>query len=813
MYRYLHTLGLVLLTACCFEATAQTLTIRDKVTQLPLEGATLFADTLGANAFAVTDTRGRVDITPFKNRGTITVAHLGHRSVRTTAVALAGGTLLMEQQAFDLNELVISASRFQEKRRDVPERIDVLARRDIGFLDQQTTPDLLQNSGALYVQRSQMGGGSPVIRGFEASRVLLVVDGVRMNNAIYRAGHLQDLMTVDQNAIERIEVINGPGSVVYGSDALGGVVHLITRSPRFADSSGVVVAGGATLRTSTANQEKTASATVELRGRRLASLTSITASDFGDLRMGATRDPFLGDWGLKPFVVHTVNGTDTAVANADANVQDPSGYKQVDVLQKLRFRSGAHTIHQLNAQLSTSTDVPRYDRLGEYSVDSTGAYLPAQAEWYYGPQRRVLLAYTLELERTHCIYSKARITPSYQHIEQSRHNRGFGSSRLNHRTETVNVLGLSADFEKRIGKHELRYGAEYYANTVASEAQREDIHSGAISYLGTRYANGGSTMNTLAAYLSHTFEVNEHFIVSEGLRFSQVELESRFNDEQDFQFLNGTYTQRNSAVNWRLGGVYLPGHDWRFTALASTGFRAPNVDDMGKVFDSTPGTVIVPNTGLKPEATTNFELGLSKTIDGRFTIDVSAFHTLYANALIVGNHTVNGSDSIDYDGTLSKVTALTNAREATIQGAQGQVIVVLDPHFTLRSSLTYTMGRVHATADAPERALDHIPPVYGRTSLEWRAKKVRAECYLVYNGWKRLGDYDLSDGSEDNIQYATVKGTPAWQTVNVRASYAFTPLFSVQAGLENILDTYYRTFASGVSAPGRNFVVSARVQW
>lgn len=290
-----------------------------------------------------------------------------------------------------------------------------------------------------------------------------------------------------------------------------------------------------------------------------------------------------------------------------------------------------------------------------------------------------------------------------------------------------------------------------------------------------------------------------------------MELESTFEDDVDYQFLNGTYAQHNNALNWRAGTAFMPGHDWRFSALASTGFRAPNVDDTGKVFDSVQGTVVVPNTGLKPETTTNFEIGMSKTIAKRFTLEANAFYTFYNDALTVSNFTVNGSDSIDYDGVLSKVTALTNKKEAYLYGTQAQMILAFDAHFTLRSGLTYTVGRVRT--DSTDQPLDHIAPVYGRFSLHWQAKRVTAECYVLYNGWKYLSDYNLAAGSEDNIQYATADGTPAWYTLNVRAAYAFSRLLSLQMGLENIEDVHYRTFASGVSAPGRNLQVSLRVQW
>lgn len=807
--RYAHILLLLAVFAAA-DAHSQLITVTDKATLQPLEGVQLTTE--GSSIRLTTGARGEVDVSALEGAGSINVSLLGYWPATVSYEDLKRtARIRLVQRTLALDELVTSASRFEERQRDVPERVSIIKRRDIAFLDQQTTPDLLQNSGTLFVQRSQMGGGSPVIRGFEASRILLVVDGVRMNNAIYRAGHLQDLMTVDQNALERIEVINGPGSVVYGSDALGGVVHLITRKPTFLDSSGLRATGGAYFRTSTANKELTASATVELRGKHIASLTSITASDFGDLRQGSTRNPFYEDFGRKPFTVRTFDGRDSVLVNSDSNVQDPTGYEQLDILQKVRLRTGEHLVHQVNFQLSTSSNVPRYDRLSEYSVDSAGTIMPAQAEWYYGPQRRLLAAYTLEWTRTRGFFTTARITPSFQQLEQSRHSRGFGSSRLGHNIERVQVVGASADFEKRSGKHELRYGAEYYTNDVRSEAYREHIGTGAITYRTTRYPGGGSTMQMMAAYVSHTMEVTDKWVIIEGLRYSHVDLRSTFNDQEDFQFLNGTWEQRSGALNWRAGAVFLPGHEWRFTLSASTGFRAPNVDDMGKVFDSTPGTVIVPNTNLKPETTTNGEFGVSKTFDGRFTVEGSAFYTLYNNALVVGDHTVNGLDSLDYDGTMSKVTALTNEREAYIYGGQGEVVLAFDEQFTLRSALTYTYGRIRT--DSIDHPLDHIPPVYGRTGLTWRAKRLQAELYALYNGWKRLKDYNTAPGSEDNIQYATYRGMPAWSTINVRASYAFCKNLSLQMGLENIMDTNYRTFASGVSAPGRNLQFSVRANF
>ena len=799
------------ITLPCFVASAQTITVRDKATQEPVAGAVI---TCTQNKVSVTtNNQGKADVSALRDCGAI---EIGHTSFVTRSVAWSelatGGIITLTYRVNTLAESVTSASRFEEKRRDVPERIDVIKRRDIGFMDQPSMAELLQNTGTVFVQKSQLGGGSPVIRGFEASRVLLVVDGVRMNNAIYRAGHLQDIITIDQGALERVEVVSGPNSVAYGSDALGGTVHMITRTPRFNDTTGLKVGGEAYVRYGTAAMEKTGHVGLELRGRKFSSYTSITGSDFGDLRTGSTRDPRVGDWGLRPFYVERTGGADVIKENDDWNVQVGTAYKQLDILEKLRVRTGEHMLHQLNFQLSTSTDIQRYDRLSEYTLDTAGNYVPAQAEWYYGPQKRMLVAYTLEVDREKGFFSKLRLTPSYQNVEQSRNSRGWGSSRLGVNNERCTVLGVNLDLEKRAGRHELRYGAEFYHNDVESEAYREHITTGEITYRTTRYPGGGSTMDNMAVYLSHTMEINEHWVISEGLRYTNIGLEATFADTNAFQYLNGTYNQNNGALTWRAGIMFMPGRDWRISLLGSSGFRAPNVDDMGKVFEGAPGgAVIVPNTDLEPETTTNFELGLNKVFDKRITVDLNGFYTLYNNALTVSAFTVNGQDSIDDSGTLKPVAALTNAREAYLYGASGQFTAHFDEHFSFNSSVTWTYARIKT--DSVDQPLDHIPPVYGKTGLAYQGNRVRAEVYAVYNGWKRVSQYNTLTGSEDNLVYATPDGTPSWYTLNARMSCAVSRNVSVQAALENIIDQHYRVFASGISGAGRNFTISLRANF
>jgi hemoglobin/transferrin/lactoferrin receptor protein len=312
-----------------------------------------------------------------------------------------------------LEEIVISANKIPEQRRAVAQQVKIITPQLILNLNAQTSADLLQNTGLVAMQRSQQGGGSPMMRGFEASRVLLMIDGVRMNNLIYRAGHLQNVITMDNNVLDRAEVLFGPSSTVYGSDALGGVVHFYTRNPELNKK----FAGNAFTRFGTANNEKTFHVDINMGGAKFASLTSFTFNDFDDLRMGEKANPNLdGDFGLRPFYAQRLadNSGDELITNADPHVQKFSGYKQYDVLQKFLFAQSDRVQHVLNFQYSTSTDIPRYDRL----TDPQGTGLRS-AQWYYGPQERLLASYQLKIKKLGALADGMTATASYQAIEES----------------------------------------------------------------------------------------------------------------------------------------------------------------------------------------------------------------------------------------------------------------------------------------------------------------------------------------------------------------------------------------------------------
>ncbi len=703
--------------------------------------------------------------------------------------------------AVPLNEAVISVSRGVQAKKSVAQQVKVLRRSEIEFANAQSTADLLSGTGQVFVQKSQQGGGSPVLRGFEASRVLIVVDGVRMNNAIYRSGHLQNVITMDNAALDRAEVLFGPASTVYGSDALGGAICFFTKNPAFAAGDKKLDLGAnAFVRYGTVNEEKTGHLDFNLGSKRIAAFTSLTFSDFGDLRMG--ENPGLeGVFGKREFYVERINGKDSLVRNSDPYQQKFSGFKQYDLLEKIVFKQNERTNHTLNVQYSTSSNIPRYDRLTDRSANGL-----ASAEWYYGPQERMMAAYTLGLKNVGT-FNSLNVTASYQDIEESRHNRNFGNSRRNDRVENVKVYGLLAELVKVWETQSLRIGLDGQYNDVTSTAQRYNVNSGEITTQSTRYPDGGSTMLNAALYATHFWQPgsDSEWSFSEGLRAGFSSLNASFVSREFYPFPFDAVEQNSPTFSGNLGAVWNSTEDWRVAINASTGFRVPNVDDLTKVFDSQKGSVVVPNTSLKPEKTINLDLSLTHPISDNVHWENVVWVTGFRDAIVTDVFSFNGQDSILYDGVLSRVLASQNKRKANLFGFSSILDADVFPNLAMYASFTYTKGRIGGDSQKP---LDHIPPMYGKFGARWHNTRGSVEAFVLFNGKKKLEDYNLE--GEDNLQYAPRTGMPAWYTANLRGAYKLSRNLTLQAGIDNIFDTNYRTFASGINAPGRNFWVTVR---
>ncbi|WP_247237416.1 TonB-dependent siderophore receptor [Telluribacter sp. SYSU D00476] len=720
---------------------------------------------------------------------------------------LAGAPLAsaqtLEKDTLRLDELVVTAGRFASQKRTLPFQITQIQSPELAFRNSQTSADVLMQSGDVFVQKSQGGGGSPVLRGFEANRVLIVVDGVRMNNAIYRGGHLQNILRIDNNALNKVEVLFGPSSVLYGSDALGGVISFQTRKPTLSTDDRLLLKTSLLTRFSSANKETAQHGTVSLGGKKFGSFTSVTLSEFGDIRQGQNRLSDYPHFGKRPFYVERENNADIIRTNSRPNVQVGTAYRQHDMLQKFLYKPSDRVEHVVNIQFSTTGNVSRYDRLTQVS-NSSGS--PTFAEWYYGPEKRFMASYQLNLKGK-IFYDNLMVTAAFQGIQESRNSRRLNSTSLKSQVENVDVYSLNADAQKRVGSHTWRYGLEMVSNQVFSTATSRNIITNAVVPTDTRYPDGGSTMDWMAAYLTDQWAVSEQFYLNGGLRYSLVKLDAQFRSKEFFPFPYDEAHQQSGNLTGNLGAVWLPYSGTKLSLLGSTGFRSPNVDDLGKVFDSQPGLVVVPNPNLRPEYTYNLEVSGSQQIGSSIWLEATAYQTWIRDAIVTDLFRFNGQSLIEYDGVLSRVTANQNKQQAYVQGYNLGLQARLGQDLSLRSTYNYTYGRV-VESNGATTPLDHIPPRFGRTSLLYERSALRAELFALYNGWKRIKDYRL--GGEDNEAFATPAGTPAWWTLNLRTSYKVSQFLTMQLACENILDRNYRYFASGVSAPGRNFILAVR---
>ncbi|MBP6687415.1 MAG: TonB-dependent receptor [Lacibacter sp.] len=708
-----------------------------------------------------------------------------------------------DSTAKELEEVIISVNKWELKMNEVPNKITKINKQEILRNNPQTAADLLSQTGTVFVQKSQLGGGSPMIRGFATNRVLLVVDGVRMNNAIYRSGNLQNVISVDALALETAEVIFGPGSLIYGSDAIGGVMDFHSLHPRLSATNKMLVKGSALTRYSSANNENTIHADLNLAWKRWSFLSSATYSKFNDLKMGK----FGGQHSyLRPEYVQRINDVDSIVKNSDPRIQKFSGYEQLNLLEKIRFKPSQYLDLQYGFTYAKTGDAPRYDRLIQYRNGRLRF-----AEWNYGPMIWSMHNLQMMHTRKNKFYEEAKLTIAYQDYEESRIDRTRNSLTRNKQTETVNAISINADANRSIGKGRLFYGAEYVWNKVGSTGLQTNINTGVNNPFVSRYPDG-STWSTSGVYASYKINIHPKVTLTGGLRYSYNTLNATF----DTSFIKFPYEKASigeGGATGNTGIVYRPTETWQLNANFSTGYRMPNVDDIGKLFESAPGNVTVPNPGLGSEYGLNYEIGVIKNINQKLRVELNLFHSLLNNAIVRRLSTFNGQDSILFDGVLSRVETLQNVAKATVWGLQLSAEVYLTKQLSINSHANWITGKETDDNSNVQVPLRHAPPFYGSTMLRYRKEKLFVEVSAVYNS--EISNKKLAPVEQAKTDiYAKDKNgkpfSPGWYSVNLKTSYDITKHLLATAGWENISNQRYRSYSSGIVSAGSNLFISLR---
>ncbi len=802
--RTLFLWGFLLMAAA--RGFCQTATVLDADSGLPLPGVTLNSE--NPHAFTVTNAKGQVNLAAFENAEAIQVRSLGYATlvISYRELEASGFEVRLEPSDINLDEVVLSATRWRQSKVTIPSNIVSVSPREVALQNPQTAADLLGLSGKVFIQKSQQGGGSPMIRGFATNRLIYTVDGVRMNTAIFRGGNIQNVINLDPFATESTEVLFGPGSVIYGSDAIGGVMSFQTLTPRLSLSEAPLITGKAVARYASANKEKTGHLDLNVGWKKWALVTSLSSWDYDDLRQGS-HGP---DDYIKDFYVQRQDSTDVVITQNDPLLQVPSGYSQVNLMQKVRFKPHEAWDFQYGFHYSETSPYGRYDRHNRLRNG-----LPRYAEWDYGPQKWMMNNFSLSHDAYTGLYDQLVLRVAHQAFEESRISRNLNNPTREVRTEKVKAYSVNLDFHKAAWKkHKLYYGMEWVLNDVASTGVDQDISSGTSAVGPSRYPQ--ATWSSLAAYFSDEYLLSERWTLQGGVRYNLFSLDADFSDNAAFYpFPFSQARISDGSLTGHVGAVYRPEPTLVVKGSLATAFRAPNVDDVGKVFDSEPGAVTVPNPDLKAEYALNADLGFAKVFHQRFKLEVSAYYTRLNNAMVRRDYQLAGQDSIVYDGELSRVQAIQNAAVADVYGIQAGVEFKLPAGFGFSTDLNWQHGEEELD-DGSRSPSRHAAPFFGVSRLTYRADRLELQCYTQFQGRRSAQNLPEEERAKDEIYAKDANGenyAPAWYTLNLKAHYALNETISLGAGLENLTDQRYRPYSSGLSGAGRNFILSVQANF
>ena len=768
----------------------------------PVIGASIFSD---FSNYETTDKNGNVNLDKFSRSDTLTIKQFGFKEEKLPKSKLKNTLILLYDNEL-LDEVVISASKFSQKFREVPKKVTQINRSMIEFTNPMTSADLLERGGYVYIQKSQLGGGSPMIRGLSTNRLVLSVDGVRLNNAIFRSGNIHNVISISPTNIENTEVIMGSASVLYGSDAIGGVMNFYTKKAKLSNDSNPNIQININSRYSSASNEKMYHLDFNYGLDKIAFLSSFSKSDFDDLTMGIHGPT---DYLRPNYITQNSAGDDVLVTNSKPRVQRNTGYSQANFMQKVLYEPNENLSIDIGIHFSKTGNIPRYDRLIRTN-ENEGLYY---SEWYYGPQEWLLINSQLTfIPKETKFYDELKFGSSFQRFSESRNSRRFSDSFLKSRDEELDIFSLNLDFFKKISENSnITYGLEMIENKVGSFAKSINISDLSETPISTRYPDN-SSLNSLGLYVNYKTKIIEDVFFQSGVRYSSTVLKSDLSQNNSYyDFMYENTTLENGAF---VGGIGLSWvrniyNNWKFNI--NTAFRSPNIDDLAKVFDSEPGSVVVPNPDLKPERSFGLEFGGYFRTKNNIELDFSSYVTYLYNSFIRDDFTLsNGVSEIIYDGELSQIQALQNSSKSFIYGIEFGINMFLNKNFRMKSQHNLIAG--YELDDLPfGMPVRHIPPNYGNFHLIYNNGDFTIDTYLNYNSKISFNNLAESERAKPYMYALDENGnpySPSWMTFNVRSKYSFSKMLNINFTVENITNKLYRPYSSGISAPGINFIFS-----
>jgi outer membrane receptor protein involved in Fe transport len=640
----------------------------------------------------------------------------------------------------------------------------------------RVTADLLRDAPGVHVQQTSAGQGAVVLRGLVGNQVLLLVDGIPLNNGTYRDGPGQYLATIDPETIERIEVVRGPASVLYGSDAQGGVVNIITQPHPGALGLSL---GGAV---------QASSATMGGRARLSAGYGSGTVQ----VRAG-----------------FTLQAADDLRAGPPVGAQDPTGFDALGADTRVDWApAGSHQL-TVGVQHWRMADVPRYDRYWNFRAPDPGP----DVDYALAPQARQL---------GFLQWSYHSVTPALRHLTATasvavqqedlrrRRRRGDGTPAptIQYTEDHVLTPGLSVVGESQFAAVDrpvtLTWGSEGYHDVVDARGEVRDLTGQLIDTLTRSTASGpiptgrfpdGATMTRAGVFLEADAPVVDGVRLSAGARWSGTRAEAEVGTE-----LGGRVENTTSALTAQGGTVVRVATPIDLVARIAQGFRAPNLYDLTNL-GAVPGGVVVPNPDVRAERSLTYEAGVRAHTTATAG-ELVAYRTLIHDFIDRVPAAFNGDTLLDGQ----RVYQGQNVGEARLWGLEAEVGHRIGP-IQARGTVLYTYGD-QRLGDGTVEPMSKIPPLSGIAEVRWTATDGRL--WTAYRlSWAtrqdRLSSRDLTD---TRIEPG---GTPGYTAHAVVAGASLPGGITLSAGLENLTDALYRTHASGVDSPGRHVWVGMSV--
>ncbi len=676
--------------------------------------------------------------------------------VRTSALLVLASCFALEPAFAEesLEEIVVAAKRRDAAVAEISAAVGAIDTDAAGPVILST--DALAEVPGVFLQQTTPGQGTAIVRGLRGSSVLHVVDGARLNNAIFRSAPTQYAALVPVTSIERVEVLRGSSTSLYGSDAVGGIVEFVTRVPSF-ESNDVGRRGSVYVAHDSANSSRTARGLFEAGNQHVAASLSLEYQDSDDRRIGGGER--IG----------------------------PSGFESRGGRFALSLTPEDAGSWLFDLQHLEQPRTPRIDEL----VAGFGQTEPSSSEFFFAPNRRTFarIRYSDEAGPWNLDW---RAELSWQKIDDDRITRDLGAPERRLERNSSELLAALVTAAGRFGDGSWIAGAEVYTDEVSSSRESEDIATGQRQAVTARFPDG-SQLDQAAIFFNADMPVGENHTLSGGVRLTAVDVDLAATA------LTSRASVEVSDLSGDLGWLYRLGEEWQLVANVAWGFRAPNVFDLGTLGNRPGNRFNVPNTGLDSEQVLHGDVGVRHLNDG-WRLELFAFALEYDDritSVATGGVTPEGRD----------IVTSVNAATSSIHGLEFSASVALGERLNLHAIVNYTRGedRIGGVTEPADR----IPPLSGRLLADYAA----GDTFEV-SAWLRFAD-DQSRLSSRDVRDVRIdpNGTAGWGSAGAEAVWRPLERWQFALGIDNLFDRRYRQHGSGVDAAGRSLQLSALYSW